>query len=138
MLKMKSSVLKIVWIIFAVWTTIFISIITYTAVVVFNSPFKNAHDAFAIFTFFLLIAYILSAKGILMRTAKSIEKIGDDLYRVHTLVNHYDIHRKDVTIDKFGRIKIDVYSGKIHPQRGNYIDTTPNKKLWDELLGTTK
>ena len=72
----------------------------------------------------------------LFRSAKSIEKIGEDLYRVQTLTCRYDVQRKDVSVDKFGRIKIDVYSGKIRPQRSDYVDTTSEQNFWEDFLGT--
>lgn len=138
MLKVKPGALKFVWAFFAVWTLMFLSMIVYLTVVYISSPYAAKFiECYVIFVLFALLLYGLVAKYILMRVAKSIEKIGDDLYRVQTLTCHYDVQRKDVTVDKFGRIKIDVYSGIIRPQCSNYIDTTPKQNFWEDFLGNS-
>ena len=80
------------------------------------------------------IRYLLTSKYILLRLAKSVEKIDEDKYRVHTLLSHYDFCKKDVISSRYGQIKIDIYSGKIQLKPDEYIDTTPKGNFLEEML----
>ncbi|MBR5693186.1 MAG: hypothetical protein IKX42_05755, partial [Fibrobacter sp.] len=83
---------------------------------------------------FVILIYVLTSKYILLRIAKSVEKIDEDKYRVHTLLSHYDFCKKDVRLCRYGQIKIDVYSGKIRLKPDEYIDTTPKGNFLEEML----
>ncbi len=135
MLVLKQGLLKFVWFFFIVWTVIFITMIAYTSVVYFNSPYASKFiECYVFFILFVLLAYFLTSKYILLRLAKSVEKIDEDKYRVHTLLSHYDFCKKDVRLCRYGQIKIDVYSGKIRLKPDEYIDTTPKGNFLEEML----
>ncbi len=135
MLVMKQGILKFVWLFFIVWSIIFSVVIIYSSVTFFNSPYVNKFfDGFAFFILFVILIYVLTSKYILLRIAKSVEKIDEDKYRVHTLLSHYDFCKKDVRLCRYGQIKIDVYSGKIQLKPDEYIDTTPKGNFLEEML----
>ena len=135
MLVLKQGLLKFVWFFFIVWTVIFITMITYISVVYFNSPYASKFiEAYVFFILFMMLLYFLSSKYMLLRIAKSVEKIDEDKYRVHTLLSHYDFCKKDVRLCRYGQIKIDVYSGKIRLKPDEYIDTTPKGNFLEEML----
>ncbi|WP_294958963.1 hypothetical protein [uncultured Fibrobacter sp.] len=135
MLVMKQGLLKFVWFFFAVWSAVIISIIAYTSVVYFASPYASKFiEAYVFFILFMMLLYFLSSKYMLLRIAKSVEKIDEGKYRVHTLLSHYDFCKKDVIPCRYGQIKIDIYSGKIKLKPDEYIDTTPKGNFLEEML----
>ena len=135
MLVLKQGLLKFVWFFFIVWTVIFITMIAYISVVYFNSPYASKFiECYVFFILFVLLAYFLTSKYILLRLAKSVEKIDEGKYRVHTLLSHYDFCKKDVIPCRYGQIKIDIYSGKIKLKPDEYIDTTPKGNFLEEML----
>lgn len=135
MLVMKQGILKFVWLFFIVWSIIFIVVIIYSSVTFFNSPYVNKFiDGFIFFILFMILIYVLTSKYMLLRIAKSVEKIDKDKYRVHTLLSHYDFCKKDVFPCRYGQIKIDIYSGKIRLNPDEYIDTTPKGNFLEEML----
>jgi len=121
---------------FALWTILYLAIMVYSAYVSINSPhLKNFLDAFVIWELFVLFIYAwFVLRATLIRVPMSIEKIGDDLFRLHTVLTKYDFHRKDVAVLHNETIKIDIYSTKLKVRQEDFIDKTPEQNFWQDLL----
>ena len=136
MVELKRDNVIGLWVMFAFWTIFFLAFMVYPAYACINSPyFKKFLDAFIFWELFVLFIYAFFVlRATLIRVPMSIEKIGDDLFRLHTVLTKYDFHRKGISVLYSETIKIDLYSTKLKIRREDFIDKTPEQNFWEDLL----
>lgn len=135
MLKMKKNARILMTIVMSMWSVVGFSEVFYSIYFILTCPTnaKTLVHAVVIFNFIFIIVFLIGMRRLLFHFVKSVEKKDVDLFIAHTLFGDYEFHKKDVFINKLGRVKIDLYNCYISINKSDYIDCTPAKNFWNNF-----